>query len=227
MLFSIQISKNMEEGLFQLFTAFAYAIKYSKVLIISDKSPTYINFFSDKIKTVVHDLTYPTLKEPASYVELPKININFMLSGKYQSYHYFHEQRDSILKMLNIYTKSERNTSTISLCLQTNMSTQYYKKSINTILSESIGENWTIFYFTEHGNVIDELQATFPSIIFTKYIDTKYNKLLKMIECSHNIVSYDLLGWWGAYLNRCEHKIVCRPSDDGNNDFYPLNWKVI
>ena len=48
-----------------------------------------------------------------------------------------------------------------------------------------------------------------------------------MIECSHNIMSYDLLGWWGAYLNKCEHKIVCRPTDVGNDDFYPLNWKVI
>jgi hypothetical protein len=54
-----------------------------------------------------------------------------------------------------------------------------------------------------------------------------------MSICNHNIIANSTFGWWGAWLNENEDKLVVTPSrwvNDSSNDgssIIPDNWTII
>lgn len=47
---------------------------------------------------------------------------------------------------------------------------------------------------------------------------------LLMKSCKHNIIANSSYGWWAAWANVHEDKIVVAPKRENRDDFYPEEW---
>jgi len=107
--------------LFQIFATISYAINCndnfvftnSKKLINSNVRYTYwdnfLSFLSEFTQTIIYDKFYTIKEKDFHYNELPilKNNENVLLSGYFQSYKYFEENKEKIFKIINLEKKRE------------------------------------------------------------------------------------------------------------------------
>ena len=104
----------------------------------------------------------------------------------------------------------------------------YYKKSITYVKKKVKSPNFFIF-----SDDIELVKKTLPCFNNKKFIfiDTKssINDLYLMCNCRHFIIANSTFGWWGAWLSKNKHKIVCAPkrwvrARISTPDIIPENW---
>jgi len=127
---------------------------------------------------------------------------------------------------------------------------KYYLNSLKHILEKRYSNNnkkITIIYFHENtdyedilnvNNIINNLINNFNEIEFNFVEVPKYLKdweqLLLMSLCHDNIIPNSTFGWWGAYFNDYEDKIVTYPDtwfgidcNHNTKDMCPPSWECI
>jgi hypothetical protein len=263
---SCYLQGGLGNQLFQIFTTINYSLKYKKIFVFTNQTQldiqrstywqtllqplskftreiSYKQTNKDKFSTLAHKTNgFFYLKEKDfSYNDLPNIqNDNILLVGYFQSYKYFTEHSNSILKLIRIEEqklstkmtfKKYNISNTISLhfrrgdykSLQDHyilLDYTYYDNSLRYILTQTnIQERLNVLVFCEKNDVIeitsimDKLKQTYPTLTF-EMIDfniSDWQQLLLMSLGKHNIIANSTFSWWGAYLNTSPERIVCYP----------------
>jgi hypothetical protein len=103
----------------------------------------------------------------------------------------------------------------------------YYKKSIAYIKKKV--KNPFFFIFSEDIKLVKNTLTLFNKKYI--FIDTKssINDLYLMSKCKHFIIANSTFSWWGAWLSKNEHKIVCAPkrwvrAKISTPDIIPEKW---
>ena len=186
-----------------------------------------------------------------SVLEIPN---NTYLKGYFQSYKYFNDLRDELLKDFTIkaepseknklYLNEITNCNSISLHIRRGnyiniehvnkhhgvCSIDYYKKAIEIITNKISDPLFFVFS--------DDIQWAKNNLTFIKnikYVEindakTDYEDLRLMANCRHQIIANSTFSWWGAWLNKNINKIVIAPqkwindSSINTNDLIPNNW---
>lgn len=203
------------------------------------------------------------------YEEIPNIASSIKLFGYFQTYKYFYKEQERIFEMIqlreqqslvfneykHVYFQSP-NTINISLHFRMGdyvalpayhpvMSLQYYRKSIDYILSFLPSSKIQILYFCERVDneivlqKIQSLQHMFKeeniSFVKVSYDIPDWKQVIIMSNCHHHIIANSTFSWWGAYFNMNPLKLVCYPNiwfgvnlqDKQMHDLCPENWKKI
>lgn len=176
------------------------------------------------------------------------------LDGYWQSYKYFSDIRDLLLKRfefknyltgenLGIYNKILNSPNSISLHVRLgdyllNSNTQklyggictidYYRKAIEMITAKFNSPSFYIF-----SNEPREAIKILPPNISYTVVDANDEKnawadLFLMKTCKHNIIANSSFSWWGAWLNENPGKSVIAPNKFINGitmpDICPQEW---
>ena len=250
---SVYLMGGLGNQLFQIFTVIAYFLEYKKPfklpLLKNDlsspygkeyKRPLYFESFLKRLKPY----TTNTFKKGIvhrekifEYNKIPKYDVDVLLYGYYQSYKYFDNYKDSILKLIDFksYKENISNTynydNTISLHFRIGdyihnteahpiLSIEYYKKALEHIINKTKKMDYTVIYYYEKKDVdkvnknIEELKKTFSNINFKESPENLHDweEMISMSCCTHNIIANSTFSWWAAYLNENLDKIVCYPS---------------
>ena len=232
--------------------------------------PTYWHSFLSPLANFNYESIPPMLplrEQNFMHNELPSPvalkSENIVLSGYFQSYKYFAPFYQTICKLIRLDKQREKvlhemvNISDISNMVSMHfrlgdykylqnshplVKIEYYKKSIEYIISSTNNPTLSIMYFCEkEDNVevlhkINELRIAFPECSFIKAPDNvdDWKQLLMMSCCKHHIIANSTFSWWGAYCNSNEDKIVCYPDPwfgpnlkHNVDDLFPDTWTRI
>jgi len=249
--------------LFQIFNLISYCLKYKIPFYFQNKTQERIdrpfywdNFFkslkpfvrdnNEKIPNGIYKEQYFHYNELLSFNQ---INKQFTFVGYFQSYKYFNENYEQIIKFIRLREQQESIKkkysdydfeNIISLHFRIGdyknlqqhhplTKVEYYVKAIKYIIKVTERNNWKILYFYEEQDYeqVNEnikgikLETELENINFIP-INTKivdYEQILLMSLCQHNIIANSSFSWWGAYFNKNSSKIICHP--DPNNWFGP------
>ena len=176
------------------------------------------------------------------------------LDGYWQSYKYFSDIRDLLLKRfqfkncltgenLGIYNKILNDPYSISLHVRLGdylsnsnarklyggiCTIDYYRKAIEMITTKFSSPSFYIF----SNEPRDAIKILPPSTSYT-IVDANDEKnawadLFLMKTCKHNIIENSSFSWWGAWLNENPDKNVIAPSEFINGismpDICPKEW---
>lgn len=125
------------------------------------------------------------------------------------------------------YVEKERYQKLYATC-----SMDYYKRGVEYIAKQY--PNPTLYIFSDDIPWAKEnMDLKLPyDIVYVSHNsgDKAYEDLRLMSVCNHNIIANSTFSWWGAWLNRNQHKIVIAPQkwfNDENiiqTDIIPKNW---
>lgn len=162
------------------------------------------------------------------YSEIPKLSANTKLNGYFQSEKYFVDFRNEILELFspteeitNLLNNKFREILIEDNCsihvrrgdyvslpdYYVNLTIDYYKKCVDEIgndklfliFSDDIEWCKDNFYFIKNKIFVDNLED--------------YESLYLMSLCKNNIISNSTFGWWGAWMNQNNEKIVISSSE--------------
>ena len=243
-------------------------------IILSVNRPTYwdtfllpLKFFT-KIKlpkmTSIKEkeFTYHNLAQPNSLT-----GQDIELHGYFQSYKYFESYFPQICRMIRLDQQKQKiiNEYPSILTYYSNLvsmhfrlgdykqlqeyhpilSLDYYKNSIQYIITETGDDFLTILYFCEvddmdeiHQTKISPLQQLFPTCKFInaqEHVNEDWKQLLVMSCCKHNIIANSTFSWWAAYFNisSLNEIIICYPDiwfgpklieTHNTDDLFPKTW---
>lgn len=246
---TVEIMGGLGNQLFQIFTMMSYAFDNKarmcieeKEIVIGDRKILYWDTLLSNLKFFIKPQmkdNFILREQDFHYKKIPylkNINDNVKLQGYFQSYKYFQNNFDTIMKFVKFDEKKSHYIDnycyeyTISLHFRVGdykflqdfhplLSAQYYIESLKYIEKETGRENWQILYFCEDEDIeyvdtmILQIQKSMPILSFIK-IDSNYSdwqQMLIMSLCRHNIIANSSFSWWGAYLNTQEN-IVCYPN---------------
>lgn len=183
-----------------------------------------------------NDWHWKTWKEPShAYHETPDgiklIYKGYIMDGYFQSWKYFHQFRDYILKVFKAPEFIGKN-GIVSIHKRMGDYTLYPTK--HPIVPEYYIAKAILFFVQKgYNNFIvfsDEIDRCKKDINSDRFVDCNFiyscsreplDDLYLMASCEHNIISNSTFSWWGAYLNRNPDKIVVTP--DESNWFGPDN----
>jgi hypothetical protein len=181
-----------------------------------------------------------------------KIVKNFSITGFFQSEKYFIRYRKIVLKLFSFpkikdklvqkHLNLIKNKNSVAIHIRRGdylnnpkaryfhgiLGENYYKKSISFIKKKV--KNPIFFIFSDDIELIKKSHFFFNN---KKYIftDTKssINDLSLMSNCKHFIIANSTFSWWGAWLSKNKHKIVCAPkrwvrARISTPDIIPENW---
>ena len=254
----IDLMGGLGNQLFQIFCIIAYSFenkipfkikndKFDKVspLDNTSKRPTYWdNFLKNLSKFTYQNLiNLPVYREPNfRYNKIPYSEKDFKIFGYFQSYKYFDQQYDNIIKLISLekqkqeirekYARYFNGKKLISIHFRIGdylkntgfhpiLNVEYYISSLKYLSDKEENiEEYDILYFGEENDDIKikenikSIQETFPKLNFIQcsYEIEDWEQLLLMSNCNHNIIANSSFSWWGAYFNSNLKKIVCYPS---------------
>jgi hypothetical protein len=240
--------------LFQIFATISYAFKYKTTFLFlySDISPSIthrITYWSTFLKSLK---AFTTTNLPKNQINISEKSFNFIdleiptlnntnvcINGYFQSYKYFENYENIILKLimfeqvkkgliehLQITDAFFNNSASIHFRLGDYKNLQdchpilafeYYEKSI-LVLQENNTIN-KIYFFCENDDInyvliqINKLKIKFPDITFIRAFNElpDWQQLILMSCCNHNIIANSTFSWWAALFNTNMNKIVCYP----------------
>ena len=250
---TIHLMGGLGNQLFQIFTTMAYGIRhkiqfkfeYKEQSPSSTPRPTYWLNLLKSLQTFTTRvlLNFPLYKEPHfHYTPIPEhFSQHTKLYGYFQSYKYFADNTDIILKLIkwreqqeNIITKYIHShpeyfkEDTVSLHFRIGdyahlkhiyhiQTYEYYERAVKRLLeTETINQ---LLCFCEKDDIpivkqiTDNLQSTFNiPIVYVNDEIPDWEQLIVMSLCRHNIIANSSFSWWGAYLNQRSDKKVLYPS---------------
>lgn len=260
---TIEIMGGLGNQLFQIFCLLSYSLTYKIPFYLEDKPTTRKDrpFYWDNVLQSLK----PFLKEPVNvpiykerqfhYSPIPYLEYPFKLFGYFQSYKYFKENEDSIIRLLKIRKTQAlfKESNDVSLHFRIGdykqlqehhplLTNEYYQKALKQLIHDTNKDNWNIIYFFEEKDInevneqIELLKKTYTNITFEP-IDTTlddWTQMIKMSVCKHNIIANSTFSWWGAYLNPRNPNVYYPKQWFGPaqgkkdfNDLCPPHWKIM
>jgi hypothetical protein len=224
--------------LFQIFTTIAFSIKHNLNFIFNytpnlGKRPTY--WHNLLLPIIEHTTTEPL----ENFVQInegeerfdnpPPLTNNIALNGYFQSYTFFEDHFENIVKMLAI--ERFRNFFPTSVSLHFRLGDYKYLQECHPILDMDYYRNaleyillmdpsiQTVKYFCEEEDLdtvcanVEVLKQEFREVAFEREVAASdWQEMIAMSCCKHHIIANSSFSWWGAYLNTRRDKIVCYPS---------------
>jgi hypothetical protein len=156
--------------------------------------------------------------------EVFEIEDSTAIDGYFQSYKYFDDYRDVILKEFTFKDeilnkcKSEisKYTNTVAVHIRRgdqvahpgmwNVSLEY----IQAALEQFSDEEYTFLIFSDD---MEWCKQVFPEGVVFMEGNNQYEDLCLMSLCNHNVISNSSYSWWAAYLNNNKNKKVVVPSN--------------
>lgn len=250
---TIEIMGGLGNQLFQIFTLISTSIKVKQPFYFELKTkssrenrPFYWNTFLQRLNIFITNKNSAKIvyKEPNfHYNHIPEFPTNktIKLVGYFQSYKYFHENKNTIFKMIDlkkhkqhVLNKFDNDIflSSVSLHFRIGdykhiqhchvvMTIEYYINAIRTLIKDTQKNDWKILCFFERHdtkevkNNIEKLQKHFTNLTFIE-INHDFEDWIQMVAmslCQHNIIANSTFSWWGAYMN-----------DNDNRVYYPSTW---
>lgn len=225
--------------LFQIFCGLAYSFenkipfkinnnKPDKVSPLDNISlrPTYFNnFFINLSKFTYNSMNLPVYREQGyfKYIKIPYITQDFKLFGYYQSYKYFENNYENIIKLIKLEERKqiikEKYINYFSyktpislhfrigdyvknLAMHPVLDIEYYIKSINLLKSKlkDFEENYYLLIFGEindNEKILDNIQK----------IKNNFNSI-EIIICNYNLQDYEQM----LLMSLCDHNIIANSS---------------
>lgn len=111
----------------------------------------------------------------------------------------------------------------------------YYQRAIQKIITLTDDISPSIFVFSQD---MEWCRQNISSEYHVVYVDSKqmhsYEDMLLMSMCHYNIIANSTYSWWGAWLNKNQHKCVVAPKHFYVNQpsnflsyFYPSEWIIL
>ena len=250
---SIYLMGGLGNQLFQIFTTLAYFLKHKKPVKLPKrkddltspygekyKRPLYYDNFLKKLRPFLTDHFQRQIlyrEKGHYYTEIPFVEENILLCGYFQSYKYFDDYKNNILRLIGFdehkkKVLSARNyDNTIAMHFRIGdyvhnktahpiMTLDYYREALRKVIELTKKNDYTVIYYCEESDLeqvesnIKELKKEFPEINYErgpKELED-WEEMISMSCCSHNIIANSTFSWWGAYFNDNFTKVVCYPS---------------
>ena len=257
---TIEIMGGLGNQLFQIFALLSYSLNYKKPFYFEIKQSVRTDrpFYWDNLLKSLRPFLKPAInlpiyKEPHfHYSPIPHIEEPFKLFGYFQSYKYFKEHEDSIIRLLKIRHPLLKPNS-VSLHFRIGdykdlqehhplLSIEYYFKALEQLIKDTVKDNWNIIYFFEKKDItlvnkhIDILKKSYTKLTFEP-VDhnlSDWEQMINMSVCEHNIIANSSFSWWGAYLNPYKPKVYYpkvwfgpAQGDKKMDDLFPPSWTII
>ncbi len=240
----------------QLFQS-AMAISYAKRIECEFHIPDHTENDSIWPPTITHLTnknfnpslqTYLVQEQKHSFNEIPKYEcqkMNVIFSGYWQSHKYLDDYRKEILLAFNIPWTLMENTCGVHIrrgdylkypTKHPVITKEYLDRAIYQIIDE--GADMLIF-FSDDMEWASDYAAMMPhKIRYTISTERDPIKDLSLLSsCNHQIISNSTFGWFGAWLNQAENKVVITPHEDvwfgpdnrhlDVSDLLPKSWHRI
>ena len=255
---TIKIQGGLGNQLFQIFTLISTSIENNRPFhFINEKEPyrldrpfywtNFLECLSQYISTAESNFDPNFVyREPyfhyktISCTHIPADKSIFLL-GYFQSHKYFHNNKETIFKLIKLEEQKNRLLekykpsffqNTISLHFRIGdyinysdahpiLQLDYYISAISELIRITGKDKWKILFLYELKDKdkvqrkINQLKHKFSNLEFQS-IDhdlQDWEQLLMMSLCQHNIIANSTFSWWGAYLNENDNKV-----------FYPGKW---
>ena len=200
-----------------------------------------------------------TYTEPHYYHDKNFFNANkkLYLHGYWMSWKYFHKYDEDIKKAfvvrkelvehlseitgyiqrensVSIHIRRTDYTSPAVIKLKGILPLSFFKRGIDYIRQKT-GEV-TVFIFSDDIQWVKEnfqLEGVAVVYIDNTISNSAIEDFYLMMKCRHNIISHSTFGWWAAYLNSNDKKIVVAPrkwyavSRFKSIDICPPSWTLI
>lgn len=239
----VKLSGRCGNQFYQIATGLAYSYQYNSHFFVTsdaqncDNDAYYFTNFPKKDKSE-RIYSEDTNKDNAIYNPLP-YTPNVMLIGYWQTFEYFNNYREKILKEFNLpYKKMNGHVSLHVrrgdyLHLQEKLSiltTDYYTKAIKYFLN--IGYSKFLVFSDDIDwckNIFDERFLENACFDFSEN-RTELEDLSLMASCEHNIVANSTFSYAASWLNQNTDKIVITPANmfgGCNNKMIPKTYIII
>ena len=223
--------------MFIIFTSLSYAIdnnlKHTVILNEERRKSYFDTLLYQNLNRL--SIRSPIFNEKShGYEKIRDKMKNFCLRGYFQSWKYFHHNKEKILDYMGLkqiiqdtldkHDHYLENTATLHFRLgdyknltqyHALLDISYYKNAM-----KKIDKNSKVLYFFEEedreevSNKIKILQEENPEMVFTP-IDTgivDWEQVLIMSGIKDNIIANSTFSWWGAYLSDIPDKKIVYPS---------------
>jgi hypothetical protein len=246
--YKLNIPKIKNNNLFSKIYLYLYR-KFHKILKISGIYKFINYFFLDKQEFEKSPFIFNRdLLEK-------KIVKNISLEGYFQSEKYFIRYKKIVLKLfrfpkikdklLQKYLNLIKNKNSVAIHIRRGdylnnpkvryvhgiLKEDYYKKSISYLKKRV--KNPFFFIFSDDVELVKKTFFFFNKEKFI-FIDAKssINALHLMSNCKHFIIANSTFSWWGAWLSKNKHKIICAPkkwlrAKISTPDIIPDSWVKI
>lgn len=169
---------------------------------------------------------------------------NVYLCGFWQSWKYFSEYRDDVIKEFQIkegslsekawrIVKDRKNNVGIHIrrgdykvCNNWLIDAMFYKKALD-LLKKKYNQNIEIFVFCDDVGFAENLFQNEKNICYITATNnfTDFEEFAILSSCKHYIISNSTFSWWAAYLGEQEDTTVIAPVfRQWTSNYYPDNW---
>lgn len=238
--------------MFQTVMAFAHSLKHGLELVLPTKidTPHYPWQQVHRFPGLTYSDDIPDLplykEEQFDYKEIPFMD-NVCFDGYWQSYKYFEDYREEILKAFNFQYGEKKNYCSIHIRLGDYMDKpachppvtfNYIFEAMMTIMTRV--QDWQAIKFLVFSDSPRLAKEMFSAIEFRTF-SIEYSTGKDEVEdmelassCQWNIGSNSAYSWWIHYLNKNPNKIGVFPSawfgsalPNNTSDLYPPNCVII
>ena len=267
----VYLQGGLGNQLFQIFTTIAYSLKHKipfRLPTIKNdltspygeiyKRPLYFdNFLKGLSPFLTNKFNHKVVWRERGhfYTEIPFCKENMLIYGYFQSFKYFDQYKNYILRLIKFddFKKNCEKTYNISIHFRIGdykhntkahpiLPIQYYIKALKHIIEKTNKDDWKVIYFFEKKDLeqvtenINIIKSNFKNLDFEKCNQnlTDWEEMISMSSCNHNIIANSTFSWWSAYLNENNDKIVCYPSlwfgnelQNQTNDLFLDSWTQI
>jgi hypothetical protein len=250
---TILLEGGLGNQLFMIFAVLGHALKYNIPFYFEDtdiqqgsRRKTYWDSFFEPLSKFIKkgnaQGSYVYREPNFHYTDIPPFpgDVHVKFIGYFQSYKYFHENKNTIFKLMNLekFKKQVRDKmeglvdwkTTVSMHFRMGdykalpqfhpiLPLEYYKNALTSVQYNN-DVHWTVLYFCEDEDFesvsekIKELSRNFPRMTFERrsVLKEDWEEIIAMSLCRHNIIANSSFSYFGAYFNTQADVQVYYPS---------------